>query len=53
MAIPYENFLVKGIGFYVSSILFLKMILDNCRDLYRFNSDFNDAFPSPGFTSEK
>lgn len=53
VAIPYPNCLVKWIGFYVSSILFLKTILDNRRDLYRFNSDLNDAFPSPGFTSEK
>jgi hypothetical protein len=44
---------LKGFGFYVSSILFLKMIRDNRRILYRFNFDFYDAFPSPGFTSEK
>jgi len=53
VANPYQNCLVKGTGFCVGSILFLKMILDNRGDLYRFHSDFNDSFPSPGFTSEK
>ena len=53
VAVPYQNFHVKGFWFYVSSILFLKMILNKHRILYLFYSDFNDAFPSPGFTSEK
>lgn len=47
-----EIVLLKEFGFF-DSVLFLKMILGNFRNLCRFNSDLNDAFLSRGFIYKK